>query len=263
MRWLVLFSCLLVSVAWAKPASITLTLASQQDNGHMYYHELLKEALAANGIELIIETPAEHIPQKRVVKMVQNNQLSLTWLIETKQRNRQFIPINVTLTNGLIGQRVLLIPDGAQELFDEIETLEQLKASGLVAGLGKEWFDVDVWRHNGLGAYLQDGEWRELYAKLSEDGEVNYFPRGFTEIYSEARIYSHLEIEKRLLLVYERDFKFYLSREAAMHKPMIQAALKKAKKTGLMDRLIKKYWYDSFIKLDPDNRTVIFLDLPD
>lgn len=67
---------------FASQQTITLVLAAQNDNGHAYYHELLTRSLAAQGISLIIKTPYSHVPQKRVVKMVENNQLSLTWLLK-------------------------------------------------------------------------------------------------------------------------------------------------------------------------------------
>lgn len=70
--------------AFANHQTITLVLAAQNDNGHAYYHELLARALADQGISLVVETPYTHLPQKRVVKMVENNQLSLTWLLETQ-----------------------------------------------------------------------------------------------------------------------------------------------------------------------------------
>lgn len=75
--------------AFANHQTITLVLAAQNDNGHAYYHELLARALADQGISLVVETPYTHLPQKRVVKMVENNQLSLTWLLETPERNKK------------------------------------------------------------------------------------------------------------------------------------------------------------------------------
>lgn len=242
---------------------LTLTLASQLDGGHRYYHELLYEALSQAGITVDIEIPSEHIPQKRVLKMVEANQLSLTWLISTAERDLRYTAVDVPLTNGLIGKRVLLIPPQLQATFDRVNTLEQFRALDKVAGMGSNWFDIDVWKANQLKVHIQDGEWRALYDHLTLDGDVNYFPRGLNEVGSEALQNPQLAIERRLLLVYERDFKFYLSPKMAPYRTKIEQALQQAKQNGLIDRLVKKHWGASIERIQPAQRVVIKLALPD
>ncbi|BCK03267.1 hypothetical protein VCSRO186_2045 [Vibrio cholerae] len=247
---------------FASQQTITLVLAAQNDNGHAYYHELLTRALAAQGVSLIIEMPYAHMPQKRVVKMVENNQLSLTWLLETPERNKKFAYIDVPLTNGLIGQRILLIPPSLQSRLAKISNVNDFRQTRLVAGLGEGWLDIAVWRSNHLPFYIQNGEWRELYKKLSVTGVVNYFPRGVTEIYPESIINPHLAIEQHLLFQYQRDFKFYLSPQAAQHKALLSQALKAAQDSGLMSELAEKYWGESLSLLRLDQRRVIELQIP-
>lgn len=150
--------------------------------------------------------------------MVESNRLSLTWLIETEERNQRYVPVRVPLTNGLIGKRVLLIPPQLQNEFNAIRNLKDLQDSGLIAGMGMQWYDVAVWQANQLPVHLEDGEWRSLYSKLTPKGDVNYFPRGMTEILAESTQNPHLAIEQRLLLNYEKDFYFYLSDEAASYR---------------------------------------------
>jgi hypothetical protein len=253
-----------LSLSWQSVAkeSLTLTLASQIDGGHQFYHELLYEALSRAGHKVRIEIPSEHIPQKRVIKMVQGDKLSMTWLLSTPERDERYVSVDVPLTNGLIGKRILLIPPELQSRFDAIETIDELRDSKLVAGMGVNWFDVEVWNNNQLSVYLEDGEWRSLYNKLTVDGDVNYFPRGINEVGAEAAMNSHLAIEKRLLLVYEKDFKFYLSPSMAQHKTEFEFALRQAKRDGLIDRLVDKYWGASYQTLNPTGRVVIKLELP-
>lgn len=260
--WICAVAALSISIQCAAKESLTLTLASQIDGGHRFYHELLHEALSRAGHQVRIETPSEHIPQKRVIKMVQSNQLSLTWLLSTPERDERHIAVDVPLTNGLIGKRILLIPPELQPKFDTINTLEDLRGANLVAGLGINWFDVQVWNTNHLDVYLQDGEWRSLYKKLSSSGEVNYFPRGINEVSIEAALNPHLAIEKHLLLVYEKDFKFYLSPKMVKYKDAIEAALLQASKEGVIDMLVDKYWGAAYQQLNSDQRVVIKLELP-
>ncbi|MEF1282526.1 hypothetical protein QTN94_00705 [Vibrio sp. M250220] len=261
MKLFVVLLCALAPLTWAKE-TITLTLASQIDGGHRYYHELLYEALSNAGFEVFIEEPSEHIPQKRVLKMVEANQLSMTWLISTAERDRRYIAVDVPLTNGLIGKRVLLIPPKLQPVFDKVTSLEELQGIDKVAGMGINWYDAKVWQNNGLNVYLQDGEWRVLYNLLTTDGKVNYFPRGLNEIVTESQQNPHLAIEQRLILVYERDFKFYLSPNMAPYRHKIEQALLNAKRSGLIDRLVEKYWGEDIKQIKPEQRVVIKLALP-
>lgn len=241
---------------------LVLHLPSQKDNGHAYYHELLYEALEAEGVHLHIVVPDRHIPQKRVRKMVENDRLSLMWLIKTDERDQMYPSIDIGLTDGLIGKRVMLIPKGGQRHFDGIKGLSDLQDSGLAAGLGVDWYDIDVWKQNRLEYYTQDGEWRALYDMLTIDGEVNYFPRGLSEILDEAKYNRHLDIERNLLLVYDNDMKFYFSANAQKHIPVIERALVNAQKNGLMDKLVKKYWQTTYEILQPEERVQIKLELP-
>lgn len=242
--------------------TISLSLQKQVDGGHAFYHELLYESLTQNGYQVEISSPSKHIPQKRAIKMVESGALSLTWLLSTNERNERFVPIDIPLTNGLIGKRILLIPPRLQTRFNAINTLDELKQSGLVAGLGVNWFDVDVWRTNQLPVYLEDGEWRSLYWRLDSEGEVNYFPRGLNEILAEAELNPHLSIEKHLMMEYERDFFFYLSPQYAHYQHPIQESLRKAQQSGLLESLVTKHWGRTFDVVKPEDRVVIKLSLP-
>lgn len=260
--WLSILLWLSSSVL-AAPKTITLVLPAQNDNGHAYYHELLTRALEAQGISLVIETPYSHLPQKRVVKMVENDQLSLTWLLESEERDKHFAHVDVPLTNGLIGQRVLLIPPSLQERFNKVASLDDMRKTQLVAGLGERWLDITVWRNSQLPFYIQSGEWRDLYKKLSVTGEVNYFPRGVTEIYQESLLNPYLAIEQHLLFQYRSDFVFYLSPQTAKYQGILEKALNNAKESGLMNSLIEKYWGESLTLLRLKQRQVIELKMPE
>lgn len=110
--------------------------------------------------------------------------------------------------------------------------------------------------------YIQNGEWRGLYKKLSVSRAVNYFPRGVTEIYQESILNPHLAIEQHLLFQYQRDFKFYLSPQAAQYQALLEQALKAAQESGLMRELTEKYWGESLSLLRLDQRQVIELQVP-
>lgn len=262
--FIVMWAVVLVTAFPVYSETITLKVATFSDGSHKYYYELLQQSLEAIGHQVILETPSwEHLPQKRVVRMLDKGELSLFYLIQSEARDKKYTPVEVGITNGLIGHRILFIPKGQQTLYDNVNTLEDFRQLGKVGGLGVNWFDVKVWQANNLKYYKQDGEWRVLYKKVAEGKYgVDYFSRGFNEIVAESKLYPELDIEQRLVLIYDRDFRFYLSRPAAHYKNVLEEALHHARESGLMDKLVYKYWAEAFEALHLDQRVKIYLETP-
>lgn len=228
---------------------------------HQYFHELLAKSLEAKGEEFAITT--KEMPQKRAVRMLEQGGITLFWLIQSDQRDQDYLPVKVGLTNSLIGHRILFIPKGTQAQYDGVNSLEDFRKLGKVGGFGKNWFDVRVWVHNNLPVYEKDGDWNALYKMVaSQKRGVDYFSRGFNEILAESEQHPDLEIENRLMLVYNRDFLFYLSKKHGQLSEVLQKALESAKQEGLMDQLIRKYWAQDFEKLKFDQRVKIPLETP-
>lgn len=241
---------------------IHLKLASFSNGNHRYFHRLLEESLSAAGhtVHIAVE---DDLPQPRIVRNLASGDISLYWMLQTRERDQQYVVVNHKLTQGLIGQRVMLIPKGDEPVYAKVESLAGLRATGKVAGLGLGWFDVSVWRGSGLPVTEQGGEWRKLYAMIAARNRgVDYFPRGVNEIAAEARDNPALAIEPHLLLVYARDFVFYLSKSHAALKRPIEVALRQAEKSGLQKRLIDEYFGPSVASLNLSGRVRIALPDP-
>ncbi len=231
---------------------------------HRYFADLLTTALKASDQE--VSLTLIRAPQLRIKRMLAQGELSIFWMLATAQRNRQFIPIPVGLTNGLIGKRLFLIRPDEQYRFDAIKNLADLRASGLVAGLGQGWFDARIWQYNMLPFKAHPGNWKLIFRMLAAGRDYDYFPRGLNEILHEASHHTDLGIEKRLVLVYDRDFFFYLSQSGpyagARYRKVIEDAMQRAIAEGLIDRLVQKYWGEDLRRLDYENRIHIVLETP-
>lgn len=234
-------------------------------NQHPFFHDLLFEAISEYGYNpFIIPVTA---PQQRVKRSLDAGLISLFWLVASDERDKKYIPIEVGLTDGFIGKRILFITKGEQHRYNNVETLDDFRKLNLVGGMGKGWFDVKVWKANGLKYEEKDGNWKAIFKMLPHGRKYNYFSRGANEILLESRQYPDLEIEKRLMLVYDRDFKFYLARSGknavTQYEDILNKALKKARESGLIEKLVKKYWASDFETLNIENRVKIKLQTPE
>ncbi|WP_085904543.1 ABC transporter substrate-binding protein [Kiloniella majae] len=250
-----------------KADTFALRMDDRQEGTSQYYHELLTAALALNGHTLKVINKGD-LPQKRLVVMFEKGDLDIIWLLKSKERNEKYIDINIDLTNGMMGQRVLFVPPYAINDYAHIKTIEDFRKSQKIGAFGSNWFDEQVWKENNLPYRIVDDDWRSIYDRLLHmkpemTGRLfHYFSRSVTEIVQEAKHYPKLAIEPYLLFRYDRDFHFYILRENEHLKPVLEQALRKAKKTGLMDKLIQKHFANQLKSLKLENRVLLQLDTP-
>jgi hypothetical protein len=259
-----IFFVLLPSGAYSEVIQLRIPFVLDTPEQMPYYYELLNTAIREAG-----HTPrliVRKLPHLRAKMMLKRGEISIFWMVESAQRNQEFIPIEVGITNGLIGKRILFIKKGDQPLYDHVKTLEDFRRLNLVGGMGKDWFDVKVWEANGLRYKEQSGNWQAIFKKIPAGRDFNYCSRGLNEIVVEAKQYPELEIERKLVLIYDLDFRFYLSKEGpnagAEYKDILKSAMKKAQESGLIDRLVRKYWVNDFETLHYDERIKIYLETP-
>ncbi|WP_354623182.1 hypothetical protein [Psychromonas sp. MME2] len=232
---------------------------------HLFFHELLETAITEIG-----QTPqliSTRLPQRRIKSYLDQGLISIYWAIEHDEEDKKYIPIKVGLTAGLIGQRILLIKNGDQNIYSKVDDLDSFRELGLVAGMGKDWFDISVWKANKLLYKEAHGNWKSIFKMIPYGRDYNYISRGINEILVEAEEYDDLQIESKLVLIYNRDFQFYLSKNGVnsgeKYQQIIELAIKNAQKSGLIDRLVNKYWGDAFKRLNYENRVKIYLQTPE
>lgn len=124
---------------------MVINIVTLPDGSHIYYHELLQTALDAIGQDFQIKT-LRSAPQKRIQAMLDQGEITLYWLVQSKDRDQKYVLVEPGITNSLIGHRVLFIPRGRQSDYDGVQTLADFRKLGLVGAFGKDWFDVRVWK---------------------------------------------------------------------------------------------------------------------
>lgn len=262
-RWPTLFAFLLL-LAWG-PAhgapSVLLTLGNLNDFD--YLSDLLTRVLEQEGYQVTVER-APNIPNNRLEWMLEQGDISVMMLGQTESRDHRFLPIEVGMTNNLIGQRILFIPPGQQHRYDDIENLDDFRERQLTAGMGKTWLDYQIWKHNALPVTGVDGDWKRLFRMVAAGNRgVDYLPRGANEITEESPRYPGLAVEENLALVYRKDHILYVSPERQELYRTLNTALRQAESEGLIRELVRKHYSDVYRPpVDLDSRRVIHLELP-
>lgn len=229
-----------------------------------YLAELLERVLTAEGYAVNI-IPVANIPTTRLERMLHEGRLSMMVLGKTPRRRARFLAVDVGMTDGMMSHRLFFIPKGQQLAYRDVETLDQLVATGKTAGMGKAWRDFTIWQKNDLPVFGLDGDWKRLYRMLaSGDRGIDYLPRGAHEIAKEWREHPDLEVEQHLVLVYDLDHILYVSpAEPELHETL-RRLLPAAKASGLIANLIRKHYPEVFAPpISLQQRRVIPLKLDD
>lgn len=226
----------------AENAPLKLRIPVTSGGHATYFVRLLEESLQAIRQPYEIEY-VKDVPARRMWQMLGNGDINLFYGMQSrdKRSSKQLVEVRNGLTNGLIGQRVLLIRPSDTDVFVRVQSVADLKGTGLVAGFGAGWRDAKVWKAADLPLYEHTAPWTTIYGMVAAGNRhVDYLPRGVNEVLEEARQHPELVVEKRLLLVYPGDFAFYLSSSAAGYRPVIERALKEAEASGLKARLLEE-----------------------
>ena len=250
------------SSAQSEPKEVTLTLGgTEQSFG--YISKLLTRVLEREGYQVNIEYVG-NLPMTRLERMLAQGGISALTLGETDSRNQRLTPIRVGMTNGLIGRRILFIPRDKQSEYDAIETLADLRASGLVAGMGEAWGDVDIWNLNELPVQTVSGDWKLLYKMVaSGTRDIDYLPRGAHEILNEWQDQPDLVVEESLLLVYQRDHILYVSPERPEFAQWLEPILERAQHDGFIQTIVNEFYPEvSQPPINLHRRRIISLESP-
>jgi hypothetical protein len=242
---------------------ISLTLGGTE-SAYRYTAELLTRVLESEGYKVLI-TYVGFIPTTRLEYMMEKGGLSCFILGKTEARSQRFLPVDVGMTNNLMGQRILFIRPELQKDFDSVYTLEDLQTLGVVCGMGKDWGDIDIWKYNDLSVETVVGDWRKLYNMVSAGNRnIDYLSRGAQEILQEYTTYPNLAVEENLVLVYKQDHILYVSPKYSELHRILSQVMEKAEQKGLISQVAREFFsevYEPPINLD--KRRVIPLELPD
>lgn len=260
----VILSAVLAVLVLAVPshAHVMVRFSDCNTTNNHFVSELISSALAASNPEVNF-VRLKCYPHLRKRYMLRQGTIDILPLLQSKKYDQELIPINVPLTEGLISQRVLVTNKSKLELFEDVRSLDEFRALDLVGAFGKNWFGAKVWAENGL-KYVTMADWKLIYPLLCRsNSRIDYFSRSVLEAKSELKEHPELVIVPNLLFLFDRNVICYLSPKHKELKPVLEKALKEAQSSGLISRLIEKYYGQDVDGLDLEKRTVIHLNTPE
>ena len=179
---------------------------TDKDHRQVFVHEVIKavldETIKTDGPYKL--AAATNMNVDRAEKLRSRYPNLVVRLSGNIQREEHWHMIPIPINKGIVGYRIFLIRKDDQPKFSKISTLQDLIASGLIAGQGRTWDDVAILRKSKLET-VDGGQYNGLFRMLML-GRFDYFPRGINEAFEEVEArrddFPGLAVEQNLVIYY-------------------------------------------------------------
>lgn len=213
---------------------------SSNDTRESYYVDLLKLSLDKTKIKFgdyKLNIKKEDISRQRLATYLAegNSFVDVIWTGTNIEREKSMLPVRIPLLKGLKGMRLLIINKHNQNLFSNIDNVEDLKK--LVAIQGVDWPDTAILKANGFKVDTSPNY--EGMFKLIDTGRADYFPRAINEPYDEINLHKNLSlmVESKIVLYYFLPNFFFVNVKKSALRDRIEEGLKIAISDGSFDNL--------------------------
>ena len=192
-----------------------------------------------------------------------NIEAAPNWTTDTvpsEIRRDQRIAVKIPILQGLLGYRQLAIRKQDLEKFNRINNESELQS--LVAGQGKDWEDVFIYRANGYKVN-DEADYYNLFAMLSAR-RFDYIPLSAIEIdnfiqqfgkYSE-----DITVAPGILIYYPFPVLFQVSIHHPELAQRVEDGLLLAKADGSMEQLFTSYFAKEIEKLRAEHNRIFILE---
>lgn len=172
------------------------------------------------------------------------------------------IVIDVPIMGGLLGYRKLIIRRSDEKKFRQIQAASQLKK--LVAGQGRGWVDVAIYRHNGY--QVDDRANLSNLLPMLLNHRFDYLPMSVIEVESvlahHPELRSELTVASGILIQYPLPTVFYVSANAPQLAQRLARGMLAAKKDGSLDGLMQRSFRKEIETLKADTTREFVLQNP-
>jgi hypothetical protein len=173
-----------------------------------YFTKLLSAALAKVENQYALIPIASNMQQKRLMTSLLQSQFDVLWTMTSSDRESQAKPIRIPLTMGLFGYRQLIVKRDNKALFDNMQSIEQLKSQ--LCAQGRYWPDLEILQGNNFRVAAADGI-PEIY-RLINQGLTDYTARSVLEVDQELLRFKNLNVNavNQFLIYYPTAMYFFV-----------------------------------------------------
>ena len=200
--------------------------------------------------------------QARCELLLEQGKVDLVYLPATEQRLTRFNAIKQDIHQGMLGYRVLTIRREDQAIFNDIDSLNELRK--FTGGFGKQWGDFKVFELNKLPV-VGVVETKNLYGMLAA-GRFDYFHRGLHEAWAEideiSPTHPDLIVEQHLAIVYDFPVYFMVNRKDQTLYNRLQKAFSLISQDGSFQSLFLRHFSLLAKQARLSERTFLRIDYP-
>lgn len=233
MKWLIKLCLCLPLLAQAQTLTVKVPSRPINDLDSEYQLKLLELALDRAGQPYKLKRVDLNLNQFTLQQELRKGKtINVFWMGTSSALESALIPVPIPLFRGLEGLRLSFIHSDAQEKFNQVNTLADLRQLKAAQGVG--WADNKILEQAGIATYA--GRYSNLFRLINDGDKLDFFPRGLVEIFAERRElaaqYPNLAIEQHLLIRYPFAEFFFVSPEAPKLAKAIQTGLERAYADG-------------------------------
>ncbi|WP_404839671.1 hypothetical protein [Aeromonas media] len=233
MKWLIKLCLCLPLLAQAQTLTVKVPSRPINDLDSEYQLKLLELALDRAGQPYKLERVDLNLNQFTLQQELRKGKtINVFWMGTSSALESALLPVPIPLFRGLEGLRLSFIHSDAQEKFNQVNTLADLKQLKAAQGVG--WADNKILEQAGIATYA--GRYSNLFRLINDGDKLDFFPRGLVEIFAERRElaaqYPNLAIEQHLLIRYPFAEFFFVSPESPKLAKALQTGLERAYADG-------------------------------
>ncbi len=183
------------------------------------------------------------------------------WKTEAASEERS-LTIRKPLLRGLLGYRKLLVRRADLPKFEKIKTQNELRQ--LVAGQGRDWEDLNVYKYNNFKV-LDNADYYNLFAMLAA-GRFDYIPLSVIEIDDmlarSSKYTDEFAVVPNLIIYYPFPVLYNLSVRHPELVGRLAKGLDMAEADGSLKQLFEKYFSEDVKKLRSGKLKIAVLKIP-
>lgn len=223
----------------ASASQVTVITNKKSNSQSNYMSGLLALVLSYSKTDYQFDTTSEKLSKAKVLDSLMSGKVSVTWGGTSETMETDYIPVRIDTYRGLMSHRLLLIREGDQNIFNSINSVEDLKS--IKFGQGRKWQDTKILLEAGLEVITSNKK-NNLYYML-DGSRFDAFPRGANEALADVSAYPdlNLTVEKNLVIIYPLPTYFFISQEYPQLAKDIEFGLESILKNGKFD----EYFYNS------------------